>query len=207
MNYGKIVAFTQATENCKLKNIMEREGSSKDRSAGNLGDSFGGGRSAFRGGPSQSFVQTSASAPLSWPSQQQWSHFRPCQGNKGPHQQSRSRGRLQQQRRPPCPRECRSSRQGAGRGTIQPSSSTAATSSAPPPARGTPARAGRGASRGGAYVSGGPRHLYTMSGRQSAEASSDVVTGLLTIQSHDVYDLIDPGSTLSYVTLYVAMEF
>ncbi|XP_070042705.1 uncharacterized protein [Nicotiana tomentosiformis] len=46
-----------------------------------------------------------------------------------------------------------------------------------------------------------------MSGRQSVEASLDVVTGMLTVQSHDVYALIDPGSTLSYVTPYVAMEY
>ncbi|XP_070017341.1 uncharacterized protein [Nicotiana sylvestris] len=46
-----------------------------------------------------------------------------------------------------------------------------------------------------------------MSGRQTVEASPDVVTGILTIQSHDVYALIDSGSTLSYVTPFVAMEF
>ncbi|XP_070032271.1 uncharacterized protein [Nicotiana tomentosiformis] len=50
MNYGKMVAFAQATEARKLKLRMEREGSSRARSAGNLGDSFVGGRSAFRGG-------------------------------------------------------------------------------------------------------------------------------------------------------------
>ncbi|XP_070036664.1 uncharacterized protein [Nicotiana tomentosiformis] len=43
--------------------------------------------------------------------------------------------------------------------------------------------------------------------RQNSEASPDVVTGILTIQSHDVYALIDPSSTLSYVTPYVTMEF
>ncbi|XP_070057023.1 uncharacterized protein [Nicotiana tomentosiformis] len=104
-------------------------------------------------------------------------------------------------------RKCRSSRQGTGRGTTQPSSFAAATSSAPPPTRGTPAPAGRGAARGGAHSSGGPIHFYAMSGCQSAQASPDVVTGIFTIQSHDVYALIDPGSTLSYVTPYVAMEF
>ncbi|XP_070045098.1 uncharacterized protein [Nicotiana tomentosiformis] len=54
MNYGKMVAFAQATENRKLKNRMEHESSSKARSAGNFGGSFGGGgsRSAFRGGSS-----------------------------------------------------------------------------------------------------------------------------------------------------------
>nr|XP_009796158.1 PREDICTED: uncharacterized protein LOC104242779 [Nicotiana sylvestris] len=50
MNYEKMVAFAQATETCKLKNMMEREGRSKARSAGHLGDAFGGGRLAFRGG-------------------------------------------------------------------------------------------------------------------------------------------------------------
>nr|XP_009769033.1 PREDICTED: uncharacterized protein LOC104219964 [Nicotiana sylvestris] len=52
MNYGKMVAFAQATKNRKLKNIMEREGNSKARSTGNMGESPGGGRSAFRGGSS-----------------------------------------------------------------------------------------------------------------------------------------------------------
>jgi len=46
-----------------------------------------------------------------------------------------------------------------------------------------------------------------MRGHQSFEASPDVVTSILTFQSHDVYALIDPGFTLSYVTPYVAMEF
>ncbi|XP_070057100.1 uncharacterized protein [Nicotiana tomentosiformis] len=50
MNYGRIVAFAQAREAQKLKLRMERESSSRARSAGNLGDSFGGGRSTFRGG-------------------------------------------------------------------------------------------------------------------------------------------------------------
>ncbi|XP_070039495.1 uncharacterized protein [Nicotiana tomentosiformis] len=39
------------------------------------------------------------------------------------------------------------------------------------------------------------------------QASPDVVTCILDVQSHDVYALIDPGSTLSYVTPYVVMEF
>jgi len=43
--------------------------------------------------------------------------------------------------------------------------------------------------------------------RQNFEAFPDVVTSILTVQSHDVYTLIEPGSTLSYDTPYVAMEF
>ncbi|XP_070036532.1 uncharacterized protein [Nicotiana tomentosiformis] len=104
-------------------------------------------------------------------------------------------------------RECRASRQGAGRGTTQSSSPTAATSSAHPPAQVSSAPAGCGTTRGGAQSSGGPSRFYAMSGRQSAEASSDVVTGILTVQSHDVYALINPGFSLSYVTPYVATSF
>ncbi|XP_070054561.1 uncharacterized protein [Nicotiana tomentosiformis] len=180
MNYGKMIVFAQATKDCKLNNRKEREGTSKARSAGNFGESLGGGRSAFRGGssgPTQYHAQSSASAPPAGHSQQQGSHFMPNQGSWGPRHQGRSGGRFQQQRRPPCPkcgnmhlgisymdlpicyrcglrdhiqREWCSSRQGAGRGIAQPSNSVVATSSAPPPARGPPAPAGRGAARGGA---------------------------------------------------------
>ncbi|XP_070046710.1 uncharacterized protein [Nicotiana tomentosiformis] len=59
----------------------------------------------------------------------------------------------------------------------------------------------------GAQSSGGPIRLYAMRRRRDSEASPDVVTGILSVQSHDVYALIDHGSTLSYVTPYVAMEF
>ncbi|XP_070039565.1 uncharacterized protein [Nicotiana tomentosiformis] len=52
MNNGKMVAFAQATEDRKLKNKMERKGNSKARSARKFRESFGGGRSAFRGGSS-----------------------------------------------------------------------------------------------------------------------------------------------------------
>nr|XP_009757331.1 PREDICTED: uncharacterized protein LOC104210198 [Nicotiana sylvestris] len=104
-------------------------------------------------------------------------------------------------------RECHSSFQGTGRGTAQPSSSAAATSSAPFPSRGTSTPARHDADRGGAQSSGGPSRFYAMRDRQSAEASPDVVTCILTVHSHDVYALVNPGSTLSYVTPYVAMEF
>ncbi|XP_070054455.1 uncharacterized protein [Nicotiana tomentosiformis] len=104
-------------------------------------------------------------------------------------------------------RECHAFRQGAGRGTTQSSSPTATTSSAHPPARGSSAPTGRGAARGGAQSLEGPSQFYAMSGRQSAEASPDVVTSILTVQYHDVYALIDPGSSLSYITPYVATSF
>nr|XP_016479721.1 PREDICTED: serine/arginine-rich splicing factor RSZ22-like [Nicotiana tabacum] len=134
---------------------MEREGSSRARLAGNLGDSFGGGRSAFRGGsssPSQSYAQSSASAPPSGHGQQQGSRFRLGQGSRESHHQEcygcGMRGHIQ--------RECRASRQGVGRGTTQSSSPTAATSSAHPPAGGYSTPAGRGTARDGAQSLGGP---------------------------------------------------
>ena len=42
---------------------------------------------------------------------------------------------------------------------------------------------------------------------QEAKASPNVVIGMLQIFSCDVYVLLDPGSTLSYVTPYVAVCF
>ncbi|XP_070035182.1 uncharacterized protein [Nicotiana tomentosiformis] len=51
---------------------------------------------------------------------------------------------------------------------------------------------------------------YTQSGpagRQDQESSPDVVTSILTICYHDTYALIDPGSTLSYITPFVAGKF
>ncbi|XP_070034833.1 uncharacterized protein [Nicotiana tomentosiformis] len=44
MNYGKMVAFAQATKTRKLSNRMELEGSNEARSAGNFGGSSSGGR-------------------------------------------------------------------------------------------------------------------------------------------------------------------
>ncbi|XP_070008208.1 uncharacterized protein [Nicotiana sylvestris] len=43
--------------------------------------------------------------------------------------------------------------------------------------------------------------------RQDQESSPDVVTGMLTICAHDVYALIDPGSTLSCITPFIARKF
>ena len=49
--------------------------------------------------------------------------------------------------------------------------------------------------------------MYALIGRQDSETSPDVATGILSVSSHDVYALIDPGSTLSYVTPFVAGKF
>nr|XP_033515737.1 uncharacterized protein LOC117280161 [Nicotiana tomentosiformis] len=52
MDYGKMVAFAQATKAQKLKNRMEREGRKKVRSTGNFGgysSGGSGGKAVFRG--------------------------------------------------------------------------------------------------------------------------------------------------------------
>nr|XP_009784075.1 PREDICTED: uncharacterized protein LOC104232547 [Nicotiana sylvestris] len=93
MNYGKIVGFTQATEARKLKIRAERESSSRARLAGHSGRPIPG-----RGpsGPSQSYAQSSASAPPSVHSYQQSSHLRSSSDSRRPHHSGRLGGRSQQ---------------------------------------------------------------------------------------------------------------
>nr|XP_009610100.1 uncharacterized protein LOC104103864 [Nicotiana tomentosiformis] len=142
---------------------MERESSSKARSAGNFSGSSsvgGGGRSAFKGGTSglsQSFAQSSISAPPSRPTGSVWWEIlavaeAPCPrcrkmnfGTYFMHQPicygCCMRGHIQ--------RDCHSSHQSMGRGIAQPTSSAATTSAVPPPAQGTPAHVELGSARGG----------------------------------------------------------
>ncbi|XP_070012964.1 uncharacterized protein [Nicotiana sylvestris] len=69
-----------------------------------------------------------------------------------------------------------------------------------------PAQQGRGAAKSNT-VGGGRNRLYALAYRQDTEARGNVVTCMLTIFTFDVYPLIDPGSTLSYVTPYIAKKF
>ncbi|XP_070010166.1 uncharacterized protein [Nicotiana sylvestris] len=89
-----------------------------------------------------------------------------------------------------------------GKGFARSSGSSAATSSVRPPAP-----AGRGVVRGGARGRGVPNRFYALSGRQSAEASPDVATGILSVQAINCYSLIDLGSSLSYVTPFIPSNF
>ncbi|XP_049351862.1 uncharacterized protein LOC125816315 [Solanum verrucosum] len=94
-------------------------------------------------------------------------------------------------------------------GMAQPAGSIAASSSSVPSlGRGAqmPAGHGRGV-RGATSFSGVQNRTYALGNRQNLEASPDVVTGTLSIFSHIVYALIDPGSTLSYVTPLIAAKF
>ncbi|XP_015168632.1 uncharacterized protein [Solanum tuberosum] len=66
-----------------------------------------------------------------------------------------------------------------------------------------PTGRGRGV-RGAASFSGVQNCTYALGSRQNLESSPDILTGTLFIFSHNVYALIDPGSTLSYITPLVA---
>ncbi|XP_070036828.1 uncharacterized protein [Nicotiana tomentosiformis] len=68
------------------------------------------------------------------------------------------------------------------------------------------AQQGCGATKSG-NTGGGRNHLYALVGRQDIKARGDVVTSMLTVFTFDVYAFMDSGSTLSYVTPYIAMKF
>ncbi|XP_049394710.1 uncharacterized protein LOC125858999 [Solanum stenotomum] len=49
--------------------------------------------------------------------------------------------------------------------------------------------------------------FYALQSQGDQESSLDVVNGMLQVFSIDVYALLDPGATLSFVTSFVAMKF
>lgn len=56
-------------------------------------------------------------------------------------------------------------------------------------------------------MGGGQNHLYTLSSHQGFEVSLDVVTGMLNDFFLDIYELLDTDVTLSFITLYVSIQF
>ncbi|KAG5614829.1 hypothetical protein H5410_014653 [Solanum commersonii] len=56
-------------------------------------------------------------------------------------------------------------------------------------------------------IGGGKNRLYAIASRQEQENSPDVITGMIKFFTFDVYALLDPGASLSFVTTYVAMNF
>nr|XP_009759444.1 PREDICTED: uncharacterized protein LOC104211980 [Nicotiana sylvestris] len=85
--------------------------------------------------------------------------------------------------------------QGTGMGFAQPSSSSGATSSVRPPAP-----VGHGAIRGGARGRSGPSRFYALSGRQSVEASPDVVTAAR-VYKNCVVTVCDRATTADLIEL------
>ncbi|KAG5585296.1 hypothetical protein H5410_045730 [Solanum commersonii] len=76
----------------------------------------------------------------------------------------------------------------------------AKSSSAAPPNRAAP----RGSTSG---TCGGENHLYAITSCQEQVNSHDVITGIIKVFTFDVYALLDPGVSLSFVTLCVSMSF
>ncbi|XP_070055625.1 uncharacterized protein [Nicotiana tomentosiformis] len=179
MNYGKMVAFSQATETRKLKNRMECERSNKARSASNFGGSSsgGGGRSAFRGGAPPSRPVSSRGVILG-PAKATWDPTRRVglvgdfSNSEGPHALGMGR----------CTLGPASWTNPYVKDEAHPANFAATTSAVPLPSRGTPAPTGRGAARGGAQSSGGPNRFYAMKDCQSSKAYLDVVTDIFTDQ-------------------------
>ncbi|XP_070013057.1 uncharacterized protein [Nicotiana sylvestris] len=75
-------------------------------------------------------------------------------------------------------------------------------------ARGSHNQTGHGAGRGADRVTqgGGQPRLFATLDRQSAEASTEVITGILLVCSHNAYVIMDSSSTFSYVTPYFAIN-
>ncbi|XP_070040820.1 uncharacterized protein [Nicotiana tomentosiformis] len=77
-----------------------------------------------------------------------------------------------------------------------------------PPRQGLQAPGSRGRGRSGASSSSDPQYrIYALADRQDHESSPNIVTCILSVSLYDVYALIDPGSTLSYVTPSVSRKF
>ena len=71
----------------------------------------------------------------------------------------------------------------------------------------------KGQERGGQTQASGSsdahkkNHFYDLHSRGEQKTFPDVVTGMLNIITTDVYDLLDPGATLSFITPLVAKKF
>ncbi|KAH0678966.1 hypothetical protein KY284_020051 [Solanum tuberosum] len=92
-------------------------------------------------------------------------------------------------------KECPKNRKGSGN-----KGNRAQSSSVAPPDKVAP----RGAIFG---TGGGANRLYVITSRQEQENSLDIVTGMIKVFTFDVYALLDPGASLSFVTPYVANKF
>ena len=86
-------------------------------------------------------------------------------------------------------KECLKNKKGGGNSRNRVQSLTVS-----PPVMATP--------RGATFcTAGGANHLYVITSIQEKENSPNVVTGMIKVFTFDVYDLLDPGASLSFVTL------
>ncbi|XP_049352722.1 uncharacterized protein LOC125817213 [Solanum verrucosum] len=92
-------------------------------------------------------------------------------------------------------KECPKNRQGSGNLSNRAQASSVALPDRMVP-RGATSSIGEGANR-----------LYVITSRHEQEDSPYVVTGMIRVLDFTVYALLDPRASLSFVTLYVAMNF
>ncbi|XP_075076520.1 uncharacterized protein LOC142163162 [Nicotiana tabacum] len=188
MTITKMVAFVQGNEDRlkeeeRLRREKEREFSNRAKSAGNFnhgGSQAGGNRQFFKkskSGPAPSL----ASAPVPR-----------LKFNKKNHNFTTA--------------DSQSQASMGYRVPGYPICNTCAQSTNSAAHHNSQAQQGRGATKSN-NAGGGRNRLYALADRQDTEARGDVVTGMLTIFTFDAYALIDPGSTLSYVTPYIAKKF
>ncbi|XP_075076822.1 uncharacterized protein LOC142163434 [Nicotiana tabacum] len=227
MTITKMVAFVQGNEDRlkeekRLQKEKDREFSKRAKSVGNFshkGSQEGGNRQFFRkskSGPAPS----SASAPV-----QRSKYNKKNQNFRVANSQSQTSVGYRVLEYPTCntygkkyPRVCRlgtngcfgcgqlghfsrdcpSAKQNNGGNVAQ------STNSAAP--HNSQTQQGRGVTKS-SNVGSGRNHLYALADRQDTEARGDVVIGMLTIFTFDACALIDPGSTVSYVTPYIAKKF
>jgi len=69
---------------------------------------------------------------------------------------------------------------------------------------GQPTQQGNSSGTGGGQCQ---NRLYALQALQDQEYSHHVVTGTLRVFNFDVYALLDPGDTLSFVTPYIVVNF
>ncbi|XP_075092246.1 uncharacterized protein LOC142172513 [Nicotiana tabacum] len=235
MDIARIQAYAQGLEDRKRQQRANREhdrGQQKRaRFAGNIGEFRGGFRPQFP--RRQSYPAASAPPQFQGQRQDRTTYSGPGQSSRTPGPQFRgefSQMRPQFLRCDRCGRNhfgpCRQGSDACytcgqpghimrhcpmtcGGGMAQPTASAGASSSSVrPPRQSMQTSAGRGRGRFGASGSGGQQNrIYALLSRQDLESSPDVVTGILSVFSIDMYALIDPGSTLSYISPLVASKW
>ncbi|XP_070029723.1 uncharacterized protein [Nicotiana sylvestris] len=202
VDISRIQAFAQTTEDLSRRirdTRRDREQSKRDHTMGSYSEPRGDFRPPLHRYPPRS----AGSFPAQMQGQRYDRYIQSGSGQSSGQPEGRRHECSTQMRQPtpPCTRY--------GRGApAQHLGSTAASSPSVRALRlGPQSTQGRGRDRGGGDTSGssgGQNRFYALTGRQDSEASPDVVTGILTIHSHAIYALIDPVSTLSYITPFIA---
>ncbi|XP_059307043.1 uncharacterized protein LOC132058603 [Lycium ferocissimum] len=209
--FSSLVGFAEQQESWKNEERVDRDQNKKARSAGGFsGNNYRGGQSKGYSAPAQSGAYSHASVPSGRQGQKNNNNSKFSQGSSRPPGWEERichhcgiRGHIK--------RECRKwLREVAAMNNQKNVPSVSAFARNPPAGNDNNNNHNARNNGKGKEVAntsgGGTARLYGLTRREAAEASDAVVTGILTICSHDAYSLIDPGSNLSYVTPYFALD-